>query len=377
MPSNFIPRLSLVDHAVEHLRQGIRAGRWKTRLPGELKLAKELGVSRTTVVPAIARLVEEGLLARGGRRQPIAIVPQAKPDSASGGPKVLRVAILLMESFENINPTTQRTVMDIFGRLRGDGHTVDLVRLPAGCDAHKTGYLPRLLKENPADAWVVLFGTREILEWMVGQRVPVFALGGRWAGLPVASADTFDVAEGIRSITRRLLALGHRRIVFLSSHGSRKPVPERVISVFFEELTAAGLKPGEYNAPDWKETSQGLVTLLESLFRFTPPTALVCHNLRSTVGTLAFLTRAGLRVPADVSVATFAQPDAVADWVFPQVRPAYIQADEEAVCRAAREWVRGVALGRIDKNSVVGAGLFAEGDTLGPVKSDEGRPRQR
>ena len=373
--TDFVPRLSLVDRTADHLRQGIASGKWKTRLPGALKLAKEIGVSRTTLVAATTRLVEEGLLKSAGEREPFSIVGVPRDGEAKTSRfRPLRVGFLLMEALENVHPATQRIIMHIFAQLKGDGHVVNLVSMPAGKDSHKTGYLPRLTREHESDAWIVLYGTQTVLEWLTAQGLPTFAFGGRWMDLPVASIATFDVAEALRVITRTLLAQGHRRIVFLSSHSSRQPEPEPLLLAFRDELLAARIKAGDYNTPDWVETPQGLNELMESLFRFTPPSAVICHNLRSAAGVLAFLARQRLRIPEDISVASFARPDTTAEWSFPGMRLAHIEGDDEAVYRTIREWVYGIAVGRIGRERMTGGFRLEPGNSIGPAKKPEEPP---
>ncbi|WP_067143553.1 FadR/GntR family transcriptional regulator [Microtetraspora malaysiensis] len=58
-------RKSLVDLAIEQIRSEIRAGTWPVgyRLPSEIKLAEQLGMSRAPVREATRALVHTGLLA--------------------------------------------------------------------------------------------------------------------------------------------------------------------------------------------------------------------------------------------------------------------------------------------------------------------------
>lgn len=82
--------LSLPERVAEHLREGIREGRWSGRLPGVPHLAAELDVGRHTIRRALRLMEAEGLLGgRGsGRSREIA----ASLVTAATSP--LRVAIL-------------------------------------------------------------------------------------------------------------------------------------------------------------------------------------------------------------------------------------------------------------------------------------------
>ena len=44
----------------------------------------------------------------------------------------------------------------------------------------------RLVRNTKADAWVVMSGSREILQWFVEQDIKVFAFAGRRFEIPIA-----------------------------------------------------------------------------------------------------------------------------------------------------------------------------------------------
>lgn len=65
------------------------------------------------------------------------------------------------------------------------------------------------------------------------------------------------------------------------------------------ELAAHGIAANEFNVPDYEPTAEGLHALLKSLFRVTPPTALIVVNPDETMATCMFLARLGMAVPGD------------------------------------------------------------------------------
>lgn len=76
-------------------------------------------------------------------------------------------------------------------------------------------------------------------------------------------------------VTRHLIGLGHRRIVLLARADRRLPEPGASERAFLNELEAQNIITGAYNLPEWEETASGMGQLLETLFRFTPPTAII------------------------------------------------------------------------------------------------------
>lgn len=363
-------RLSVIDQAVEHLSDGIRSGRWKNHLPGMIKLAGELGVSRNTTVEAVRRLIAEGVILPAAGCNPHAIAGLTAVARDASGPRHLRVAMLMMTAIEQQSPAQQREIMRVIAELKTAGHECIPVLFPPGKNANKTDPLPRLIRESGADAWMVYNGRREILEWFAsGEGGPALAIGGRCKDLPIAAAVGYDIAAVVRDITRRLIELGHRRIVMICENHRRRPKPGRMILAFREELEATGIKPGEFNTPDWEETPEGLIRLLQSLFRFTPPTALICCNLDMTRGTAAFLTRQGLEIPGEVSIASITHADAGLAWIFPGMDFAHLEEDDKPAFRRIREWVTQVAGNRADLRQVWNSANFVEGNTIGPAKS--------
>ena len=358
-------RLSIIDQTAEHLRQGLRDGRWHDNLPGLRPLAVELGVSRPTLRAAIKRLDGEGLLMREGPREPRAIskgvgrIPEVRPS--------LRIAVLSPLGLHNEGAHKQHLLHTLIGSLQGAGHTCILVALPSGSDPHKTGRLAHLVKNTRADAWIVNDGTHELLSWFAKQKLPVLALGGRARTLPLANIGYYS-EEALRRSLRKLISHGHRRIVYICPSTFLHPEPSGHIIAFREELTGAGIAVGAYNTPEWEESPHGLVRLLESLFKVTPPTALILwHNLHAS-GVLSFLEARGLHAPADVSLITMERDPSIV-WRYPDMDMACFdkRRDDDVLSRVIR-WIDSVAAGRPDTESRLFQSEFHEGNTTGPAK---------
>lgn len=114
----------------------------------------------------------------------------------------------------------------------------------------------RLVADQPADAWVVSAGSREVLEWFSGRSVPAIAMYGRFSGLTIAAASPRKT-PAILAAVRKLVGLGHRRIVMLSRMERRKPDPALAEQAFLDELVAQGLPTGPCNLPDWDDSPAG------------------------------------------------------------------------------------------------------------------------
>lgn len=166
--------------------------------------------------------------------------------------------------------------------------------------------------------------------------------------------------------TRHLISLGHRRIVLVTRRGRRQPELGRAERAFLVELQAHGVPGGDFNLPDWEETQEGFQELLSSLFRVTPPTALIVDEAQFFVATQQFLAGRGIRVPQTVSlICTDANPVFV--WCQPSI--AHIRWDARPLVRRIVRWAATVSRGGRDvKQSSVPAD-FVEGATTGPART--------
>ena len=161
--------------------------------------------------------------------------------------------------------------------------------------------MARSLRTAHADAWVVTYGTLDVLEWFATQATPSIAIFGRRSGVPIASVGP-DKAAAFSEVTRRLIGHGHRRIVLLCDRLRRLPEPGRLERAFLTALADHGIPASSFNLPDWEESAAGFHTMLGSLFRVTPPTALIIDEVPLFAAAQQFLAGRNLRVPEHVSL---------------------------------------------------------------------------
>lgn len=332
---------SLVEQAAARLREGFSSGRWSGQLPGVLRLAGELGVSKGTVRKALFQLEAEGLLKDCGAGKHREIVTRRTKRVVR---TMLRVAILLSEPLEGDNAQAQYLLLSIKRTIEAAGHVCFFADKALYQLGHKCSRVARLVKAAKADAWIVFGGSREVLEWFAAQPILVFALGGRYHGLPIAGSSTNGEAQ-LDEAVRVLAELGHRRIVLICPSSWRQPTPGPAVTSYLAALNAHGISATDYNLPQWDETANGLEALLKSLFRLTPPTALLLADPIYCVASLAFLAVRGIQVPRDLSLVSLSS-----DPIFAWRRPAlthFIREPQKHVNRIAR-WVGAVACGTPD-----------------------------
>ncbi len=350
-------RQSSGDQLTAHLRAELLGGRWTGRLPGVHSLAQEYAVNRKTVEVALERLEGEGLLVPQGpgRRRRIVLPKKVRRQWR-------RVGIPLGEPADrNVG-----YIVDLEHGLAGAGHQPNFPPYTMMELGMNVGRISRMIRKNPANAWIVLAGSQPLLDWFVAEGLAVFALFGRRRGLPIASVGP-DKVPAMRRIVRELAGFGHRRIVLLVRPRRRLPEPGAPEQAFLDELGLCGISPGNYHLPAWDLSIQAFHECLESLFRVTPPTALVVDEEPPFFATMQFLGRRGLRVPEDVSlVCTDDSPNFA--WSRPTV--AHIRWDKSPLVRRMVRWASNVSAGLKDTRQTFTRAEFVPGGTVGPARND-------
>lgn len=341
--------------AADHLRRELLLGTWVGTMPGSPSLANELGIDRKTVDAALRQLETEGLLVPQGNGRPRRIHLPIGKRAANR----LRVAILLGEESDR----KRDYMVHLQHLLTEQGHSAffaetSLLRL--GMDV---GRVAKMVKRTEADAWVVCAGSQSVLQWFSEEPKPVLALFGRARRMPIACAIA-DKVPAYAAATRELIRLGHRRIVLLTRALRRLPQPGAVEQAFLDELAAHSLPVSSYNLPDWEETVRGFHARLESLFRLSPPTAMIVDEVPLFIATQQFLARKRLRVPEDVSLVC---PDheVAFDWCRPTI--SHIRWESDPLVRRVVRWVTNMSHGKRDTRQFFTPAVFVPGGTIGPA----------
>lgn len=356
-------RLSLPEQVAACLREGIQGGRWGDQFPGEVQLATELDVSRNTARRALQVLEKEGLVVRRGLGRSRTITPAG---TAMASQRPLRVAILRNDSLLKDNPQTALILANILRSLEASGYGAFECKKTQVELRHDVPQITRQLIAAAADAWVVEAGSRPLLEWCASQQTPCLALYGRTEGLRIARTGP-DAVSAYAAATRQLISLGHRRIVLIVREEFRRPPVGGCELAFLSELKAHGIPASGYNLPGWDESPAGFERLMESLFRTTPPTAVIVDETCWFIAALGFLVRRGLRVPEQVSLVA-GEGVPILDMCWP--RFAQMRWDNKLIVRRVVRWVDAVRKGNPDRKIINIPASFVPGGSIGPVRRD-------
>ena len=216
MPSPKFP--TIAKQVTDHIREGLSSGHWRRIMPGRNLLAQELGVSPKTVDLALKKLESEGLLLEQGpgRRRLIANV---------SGPKTVRSMRVALQLSASVN-RSKNYIIRLERELKEAGHSVIQSARPLIAMGMDLERIRRLVEATEADGWVILSGSRSVLEWFAARPEPSFAFFGRRDGLSIAGVGPNKVPAFVK-VTRELIDLGHRRVTLLARSRRRLPKPGR------------------------------------------------------------------------------------------------------------------------------------------------------
>jgi DNA-binding LacI/PurR family transcriptional regulator len=111
-----------------------------------------------------------------------------------------------------------------------------------------------------------------------------------------------DNRDGIRSLLRYAMDMGHRRIAFV--HGTPSDVTDVRTAAFREALRERGLPvPEAFMAPGYYNSTRHAVEAVNALLALPePPTCILMPDDYSALGGIGAITGKGMPIPEDVSV---------------------------------------------------------------------------
>jgi DNA-binding LacI/PurR family transcriptional regulator len=210
-------------------------------------------------------------------------------------------------------PLHQSLIAAIVGAAHDRGHHV-VIGSTDGLDADRHE-LEQILEARMVDGVVVVGGLDDLPRLvgdLVHEGIPVVGLGSgtRDLAIPIVRSDN---DRGARLVAEHLLGLGHRRVGVVVAGVHPELVDRR--DSFLSAMAAAGapVDPRQVlDVPNTPEAAElATTTLLAARDR---PTALFCTTDMVARGVLVAATRAGLRVPDDLSVVGFDDQEWARHW---------------------------------------------------------------
>ena len=291
----------------EHLRSklGTPGFEFGAFLPGEYEMAAQYNLSRGTIRRALGILEGEGLLSRQPGRGTLIIPPKADRQDVER-PKVALVWTMVRwmgsEMFSAIEEYLSEANCDILFKSSKHSHQKEIEILTELLDTDVNGIV--LYSTGHPD-------TFRLIQELTNQGKSVVLLD-RY--LVDQSCDhgwvTSENEQGAYEMTRYLIELGHRRIGMVIQTPEHQL--ERISTIIEREqgylraIREAGLDSMLLKTCAVFDDSGAAIRA--ALFEFIDsrqPTALFFHNDVSAYRMHAVLTRNGMRVPQDISIAGF------------------------------------------------------------------------
>ena len=129
-------------------------------------------------------------------------------------------------------------------------------------------------------------------------------------------------------------------------------------------MERAGLVTGSYNLPDWGDSPEAFRRILDSLFRTTPPTAVIVDQPVLCVALLQHLSRLGIAAPGDVSIACTDMSESFG-WCVPAI--SHIAWDAPPIINRVVKWAENISRGKNDRRKGESKARLVHGGTIGPA----------
>ncbi len=304
-----LPRLarsmSLIAQAEQSLRTAIAEGQFPTgRLPTEVELAEQLGVSRETVRLATVVLEREGLLIKIRRRG--TFLQPSNGEKVAAKTSASRCLGYLQADYPTRAGAEEAVTAAISGLMlqgalaeAGLGGFQLLVRHTQPSDLHQA--IRELCQGNRLEG--VIFascGEEKAVKRAMSLGLPVVLLDHD-LNLPRVHSVRDDSFEGAKQAIRHIASLGHRCIGFVDWQNSELN-PWRLRG-YRQGLRDAKLPRRHVWEIPVELTAAGAAEAVERYLALSPrPSALFCFNNTVARFIIDELSRCGLRVPDDVSI---------------------------------------------------------------------------
>ena len=275
------------------------------RRPTQTDVARKAGVSRATVSYVLNNQNGQKIPISSETRQRVLGViaelgyePDARAQSLRGGStKTIGVLFPILQ-----NPFFWQLLYGISSELETAGYSLHLSQSPV--DPDQEIHSKRALAQYRVDGFILL---GDLLSTELSRQLNKF-------GRPIVSISSVDsemdhvlhsYADGTRALMNLLFELGHRRIGFVYGVAGRIQALDRLL-VYRQVLTEYGLPVDDSLVPECGDTlGDGYQAAYRLLSRPDRPTAVLAINDLLGVAVIRAAIDLGLRIPDDVSIASF------------------------------------------------------------------------
>jgi len=266
-------------------------------------VARRAGVSAMTVSRVINR---SGAISRETRERVEAAIAELGyvPNTLARSLRMKATQTLALVVSDITNPFFTTLARGVQDAARAEGFNVIFCNTDESETEQAEQLVALVQKRVDGVLLVPAASSAEPVAYLKRHKIPVVVLDRRVEDCLVDSVRC-DSELGAYQLTRLLLDLGHRRIAMLSGPATVSTAVDRVAG-YRRALTEAGLEVvaglifhGAYSPIGGRQMAQAALACTRR------PTAFFAANNFIAIGAYQQLREAGLRVPEDVSMATF------------------------------------------------------------------------
>ncbi|SDW81784.1 GntR family transcriptional regulator [Paenibacillus sp. CF384] len=303
----------------EDIRKRIHGGEWRdaSRLPSSRNLAESYQSSVNTIEKAIKELCGEGLLTRDNRRGTyladggLLSLPISRIRGENGkGSGLIAASVIGID-----NPLWGAALRGIEDVLQPKGYQLMSSSDNRSLDKLESFVASAIARQVEGIILSPIHGgldeprSRQIYEKLAGCGIPVIFLDRRvWdTDIPFVTSDN---ASGAYSLTKLLLAKGHRRIAFVRN-SDLSTFYERLLGMRQAFIEAGVSYEAEYDLciptrfENFESEFEDFVARLAHALDTKRYTAVFAANDQIAEAALAALERLGKRVPDEMSLVTY------------------------------------------------------------------------
>jgi len=185
-------------------------------------------------------------------------------------------------------------------------HGYDILVSSTNYDSARMAVCVRRMLERKVDGVAIMTSEMDdhLIEQLAHRKVPMVFLDTGPQGENISNI-VVDYGMGINEAVEHLVALGHRRIGFVSGPPGLKSAQVRR-TAFLQALDRYAILEDEALLQEGNHKVDGGLEAMQRMLEQTDaPTAVLASNDLTAIGMLSALRRAGLVVPRDISVVGF------------------------------------------------------------------------
>ncbi|WP_411845126.1 substrate-binding domain-containing protein [Roseibacillus persicicus] len=329
-----VERRYLATTAARHLANLIQEGVYLESLPGERRLAKDLGVGRNACRSALEELEIQGLISEAKPGCQRRILGRAQE-------KKSKTLLHLYSAYSEKQEVERR----LFQR---EGELWEQAMGPCRhqrVDFQKTKNAQRILEkivqQTEADALFLSSPTSPWIQAADELQLPVFCSGGEFSkSIPkFLTGAAHDFVSEVERALSRLKALGHRKVLVTVSK-ERSFLVQSTIESFCRKQNYQGdrhMLESWFPVFDASDKEKNMQMWKEAISR-SKPTAVIVPGSSMLVSLYMFCFREQVRIPEELSVICLEHNDLLS-WMSPI--PVTMRYPEEQALRIFVNWMNG------------------------------------